>query len=823
MSALGRVRWADSVVLVLVVVVAPVAAVGTLLATGSIGGAPPTGLPDPGALTQWGLPVSRGVRDAATAVTVGALVLATVAVPAKESGLLSRPQRRLARLAAMAAALWLTGVACEFVLTYADAAGQGPFEASPAQLQFFATEMAIGQQLAWNALLAGMTTFAALAARTVTGLALGGALGVVGLWAMALTGHAASDANHDLAVNAQFLHLLGVAVWVGGLVALVWIHRHPDVDLRVIAGRYSRIAGLCYAATAASGLAGGVLRIPAVTDVLSDYGAALGLKSALFVMLGVLGWRQRRLVVRRLSSEFDPPRRWSFLQLTVAELVLMAVATGAGVALARTPPPQAADSAVPVPAEELLGRPMPPRLGLPEWFTQWQIDTLWTPVAIGFAAAYLAGVRRLHRRSETWPRGRTLAWLAGCAGLVWATSGAPGAYGDVLFSMHMVQHTAIIALVPVCFAVAAPITLALRALGRRADGSHGPREWLSHVAYSLPVQLVGHGMVAAPLFVISVVGFYSSSAFEASLRGHTMHLVMTGSALLVGYLFANAVCGIDPTMRRPSTRTRLLLVGATTASLVAFMLGLIGSDDLRAADWFTVLDRPWGASPVEDQQLGGLLGLALLLCHGLALSLLTISGDTRGRRGIPRSCPSPRISRSRCPLGRSTNRESGRVAIRLRRECGGALQGAEAMVAAVMPQVPGAARVRDPHPAYRIDPTPGPDEAEVDVEELGGIDEVAKLDGTHRHHTAASLPCGIGHLCCREGLSTRRLSGDPGGKIDRRAEHVAVALRRRTVVQPSARHRKPLEPGAGGQQTFNESDTRSRGTAWPGGPRRRSS
>ena len=33
--------------------------------------------------------------------------------------------------------------------------------------------------------------------------------------------------------------------------------------------------------------------------------------------------------------------------------------------------------------------------------------------------------------------------------MLWATSGAPGAYGEVLFSMHMVQHMTLATGVPV--------------------------------------------------------------------------------------------------------------------------------------------------------------------------------------------------------------------------------------------------------------------------------------------------------------------------------------------------------------------------------------
>ena len=47
----------------------------------------------------------------------------------------------------------------------------------------------------------------------------------VALWPMALTGHAAGTLDHDDAVNLQLFHLVGISVWLGGLMALVLVRR----------------------------------------------------------------------------------------------------------------------------------------------------------------------------------------------------------------------------------------------------------------------------------------------------------------------------------------------------------------------------------------------------------------------------------------------------------------------------------------------------------------------------------------------------------------------------------------------------------------------
>ena len=98
-----------------------------------------------------------------------------------------------------------------------------------------------------------------------------------------------------------------------------------------------------------------------------------------------------------------PARFWT---LVVFELALMGVASGRrrGArphAPARRP---GAPRASPTPAERLTGAPLPPELTPIDWLTAWNIDLLWA-FAAGFGVFfYLAGVWRLRRRGDAWPR-----------------------------------------------------------------------------------------------------------------------------------------------------------------------------------------------------------------------------------------------------------------------------------------------------------------------------------------------------------------------------------------------------------------------------------
>ena len=348
-----------------VVLVTSLSAVALLAATGGIAGAPAQGLPDPGAITRWGLPTTRAVRDSTTFLTLGALVVATCMVPTRKNGLVGKAQLRLAAMAVIAGSVWLWSAVMEFVLAYADISGQEPQQATIEQLRFFATEIGQGSYLAWNILLAGIATFIALAARTVTGLGVAAVLAVAALWAVALTGHAATDGNHDLAVNLQFLHLVGIGLWIGCLVGVLWVHRHPDTHLRVLVSRYSRLAGWCFAAVAISGVGAALVRVPRLGDLASSYGLLLGIKVFAFGLLGALGWWQRTRVVESLATtDHQSAARTLFTRLAVLEVAFMALAAGAGAALSRTPPPGGVAAEEPTPTEALLGHAMPPGVGV---------------------------------------------------------------------------------------------------------------------------------------------------------------------------------------------------------------------------------------------------------------------------------------------------------------------------------------------------------------------------------------------------------------------------------------------------------------------------
>ena len=637
-------RWARRAGVPWVVFAPVVTVMMALVAAGLSGGLSPLGvegLPDPGALTRVGLPVVQAIRDLAAMVTVGVLVVAAVCIPPSHGDTKSRlgsAQLRLVGCAQLAATAWSVSGIVLLALVYSDSAGSAigvPGFAS--QAAFFALEFELGRYGLWGVGAAGAVAVACTLVRRIGGAGIAAFMGLMALWPMALTGHAASSLNHDEAVNLQFFHLVGTSVWLGGLVALVLVRRLLGDSLLDSVRRYSSLAGWCLGIVTISGAFGAWLRLPSPASLLSSYGVILGAKLAAVAMLAAAGWWHRRRTLAAVARGAD----LAFWRLAGVELAVLAGAAGLGVALARTAPPVPQEPPRPLTAaESLLGRPLPVPLDASQWITAWNVDALFLPLGVAAIAWYLLAARRLRRRGDTWSWLRTASWLVGCLLFLWATNGAPGTYGRVLFSMHMVQHMTVATAVPVFLVLGTPITLALRSLARRGDGSRGPREWVVSVSRSLPVHVLGHPVVAAGMFVVSMVAFYYTSAFEMSLESHTAHVVMTVHFLLTGYLFTESVVGSDPAPRRTPYPLRVLLILVTFGFHALFAVSLMSSSTVLAAGWFEALGRPWGRSLLDDQYVGASIGWVMgeypILIMAVALIAGWVRADRRERRRYDR-------------------------------------------------------------------------------------------------------------------------------------------------------------------------------------------
>ena len=220
-------------------------------------------------------------------------------------------------------------------------------------------------------------------------------------------------------------------------------------------------------------------------------------------------------------------------------------------------------------------------------------------------AAYVLGVIKVRRRGDKWSLVRTLCWFVGLIALTYVTSGAPAVYGMVLFSTHMLAHMALTMVVPLFLVLGAPVTLALKALTPRRDGSRGLREWILIAVHSRYSKIITNPIFAAVNFAGSIVIFYYSDLFGFALREHVGHELMVLHFLLTGYIFILTMIGIDPLPSRAPYPLRLVILLATMAFHAFFGVAVMGQTSLIQASYFGNMGRDWGVSALEDQQLGG--------------------------------------------------------------------------------------------------------------------------------------------------------------------------------------------------------------------------
>ena len=596
------------------------------------GGADPLQFSDPGPVVRWGGPFAKLVMNFAMATTVGSLVLSAFAGNLEE-------RSKFSRVSSGAAALWAGAAAVNFVMTYLSVSGSAISYGSAFSdgLWLFATQIELGTLLVWNLGFAFLLSLSTLAFNGRRMNAVNAAIAIAGLYPLAASGHASGDAGHALAVNSLLMHLVGISIWVGGLIALYAVFKGDNQRTAVLVSRYSTLAFVAFIMVAVSGVTSGIIRLYEPADLFSSYGLLLMLKAALLVVLGLFGARHRLGLVKKLAE-----RSVSFWRLAIFELGVMGLAVGMGTALARTQTPLDAAEFVPLtPAEILTGDKLPPELTDLAWVMVWDIDVLWMSVCLGAIALYLYGVSVLRKRGDKWPVVRTISFVSGMLVLLYVTNGAMNAYQEYLFSVHMVGHMVLSMMVPVLLVPGAPVTLLSRAQAPRKDGSWGMREWVLWAVHTPFAWFVSHPLFAGLNFALSLVMFYYTPLFRWATEEHLGHQWMLIHFLITGYLFVQSLMGVDPQPHRTGYPIKLMLLIGTMAFHAFFGLGLMNERSLLLADWFGAMGRTWGDDPLADQAIGGAFAWGVGEIPTIVIALIVVTqwsrSDDRERKRLDRA------------------------------------------------------------------------------------------------------------------------------------------------------------------------------------------
>jgi cytochrome c oxidase assembly factor CtaG/putative copper export protein len=562
-----------------------------------------TGLPNPGPVTTYGLPFVRAAGEIAAVVAVGSFLFAAFLVPPQPNAVLDAGGYRALRLGTAASALWTVCAVLLVPLTVSDVSGQPLRDhLNPVSIWSAASLVETAGAWRWTAFIAAAVTLVSLPVLrwSWTPVLTAGALAT--LAPLGLTGHSSSGGAHDVATNSLLIHLGAGALWAGGLLALLAHVMRRGEHADVAARRFSALAFWCFVVMAASGVVNALVRIKLPDLVRTEYGWLIVGKIVALCLLGVIGWRQRRSGVAALKA--DPSARGPLIRLALAEAAVFGATFGIAVGLGRTPPPPLREE--PSPVEVAIGYDFAGPPTLARVLFDWRFDLIFGTAAIVMAVLYLAGVRRLRRRGDAWPVGRTLGWLLGCATLLFATSSGLGRYMPAMFSMHMVAHMLLSMLVPILLVLGAPMTLALRALPTAGRGEPpGPREWLLAALHSRVSRFLTHPIVATAVFVVGFYGLYLGGLFDAAVSNHAAHVLMNVHFLLSGYLFYWVVIGIDPTPRQIPQWGKVGMVFASLPLHAFFGVVLMGTQAVLGETFYRSLQLSWHSDLLGDQRLGG--------------------------------------------------------------------------------------------------------------------------------------------------------------------------------------------------------------------------
>lgn len=575
------------------------------------GGSAPLVVADPGPIVRWGLPVSRLAYNLAAAITIGGLVIAIWSCSRREPEF-----ERAMSIAQGGAAAWTIATIAAALFSYLDVSAVAfSFDAEFGQgLWFYLIGLEAGQLWLIAIVMTAMLSTFVFASRSRWGTFLTTGFAMLTLWPIASLGHTAGAESHSTAVGGITLHYTGAAVWLGGLIVVAIIALGAPARRRLpLIERYSQLALVAFITTGASGIVAAWLNIGDWERlVTSEYGHITLFKAALLIVLGWFGFMQRRFFIGRMAKNVETrkPTLKPLAYLIAIEFLIMGAVSGAAAALGRTPSPQpqltAEDLAEPTPAQILSGETLPPPFEFSRLFTEWRLDPIWTLLSVMGLVFYFLGVRRLRKRGDAWPWWRVVAFTFGILVLLYTVNGAMIVYGKFQFSFHMTDHMILSMIIPIFLVLGAPMTLLLRAVKPREDGSMGMREWVLHVVHSKYASFLSHPIVAGINFAIALLVFYYTPLFRWATVDHVGHMWMVAHFLIVGYLFVESIIGDDPTRTRAPYPARLIALILVMTFHAFFGLSIMTGTGLLVADWYGATGRTWGPeTALLDQQLGG--------------------------------------------------------------------------------------------------------------------------------------------------------------------------------------------------------------------------
>lgn len=231
-----------------------------------------------------------------------------------------------------------------------------------------------------------------------------------------------------------------------------------------------------------------------------------------------------------------------------------------------------------------------------EWLRAWPVEPVVWIVLVLVASAYVAAYRRV----TVFPPFRLASFVAGLGVIALALASPIGSYDTSLFWVHMNQHLLLTVVAAPLIDLGAPIALAMRA------ANPSLRHKLSKAMHSLPLRVVAHPLVTWSVFVGVLWGSHFTALYNLSLENEFVHSLEHALFLGSGLLYWWPVIGADPGSNRLPRPARLLYLFVTMPANAFLGLAILSADTVLYQHYATTA-RSWGPTPLEDQQLAGVI------------------------------------------------------------------------------------------------------------------------------------------------------------------------------------------------------------------------
>ncbi|MEX1021524.1 MAG: cytochrome c oxidase assembly protein [Dehalococcoidia bacterium] len=255
------------------------------------------------------------------------------------------------------------------------------------------------------------------------------------------------------------------------------------------------------------------------------------------------------------------------------------------------------------------------------WWLAWNLDPQYLIPVVLLAFLYVRGLARWEGRSREHSPWRTASYLGGLLLLVLIYESPLDPLGEHHFSMHMVQHSIAMMIVPPLIYLGAPTTPILRGLPK------GFRQAVVAPALNHPLTRRVWGFLTYPVMAIALFvglqwGWHLIPGwYDAALNSDAIHDAQHITLLAVAMLFWWNI--VDPKPRRSRISMGLRILYFYGAMLPKhFLAAMITFAPEPFYPTYERVELILPGTPLSDQQLAGLL---MWIPFGEAINL-TVAG-----------------------------------------------------------------------------------------------------------------------------------------------------------------------------------------------------